>query len=1225
MSQLRRYTTKDYRFGLQLLSLRKKASLTQEEMASRMGVSEKAIRNWEGGASYPTGLHLKKLIETFLFSSAFTPGHERGNAKALWEQACENATHSNIPFDENWFDTLSQRQVSASTSPPTPTFLYKADWGEVLDVSSFYGREPELAELERWIIADRCRVVALLGMGGIGKTTLSAKLAQQVAPHFEFVLWRSLRNAPPLEEIVVDCIQLISDKHDIPLPQDTEECITFLLELLRERRCLLVLDNVDTIIRSGEFVGRYLKGYKGYGVLIERLAATMHQSCLLLTSREMPGKLEPLEGKHSPVRALKVFGLGQAASQELLKDKELFGTPEDWGVLVHNYAGNPLALQVAAATIRDVFGGSIAAFLHEGPVLLHTIRQLLDYQFQRLSQLEQDLMFWLAIERDLVPLEELTRNLAGAVPKREVLAALQSLRWRCLIERVEPGAVFTLHEEVLEYVTERLVEQICEEIIHELPALLLTHALMKAQSHVYLRDGQVRMLMQPILTTLVAHLGNEQELERHLMRIAHWLREQPLATQRYGGGNLINLLGCLKGQIKGADFSHLLIRQAYLQGVEAQDANFVGSDISDSLFIEPSESIVSMVLSPDGRYVAVGGFSGHIRVWYVADGKPLVTFRGNSRMVWGLAFNSDSTILASVGYTRSVKLWQIGGESSGRCLRTLQGHDKLVRSVAFSPDGTLLATGGEDETVRLWNVNDGTCLNVLQGHRGMIWSVAFSPDGTLLATGGEDETVRLWNVNDGTCLNVLQGHRGRVLAVVFHPQRDLFISGGEDGQIKRWDASSGRCLETLRLRTTRAMSIAFSPEGNVLAGGGEDGSVEVWQIEEEDTSHHLRTLKGHSIFASAVAFGPDNLLASIAHNGQVKFCDVESGRCLRTVQGYSKVISALAFNLAGNLLIQGDDTGMVRVWEVGRESSGRCLHTFEGHAGRIWSLVFSPDGKTFATSGADQSIKLWEMGREGSGRCLRTFLGHTWVIYSMAFSPDGSVLASSSFDQTVKLWRVDVEEGEACLKTLYGHTSAIWSVVFSPNGKLLASGDNDGVIKLWEVESGQCIKTLSCETTSIGVLNFSTDGTTIISSSNDEKVTLWEISTGHCLTIVPGHGLINWIRAMTFNQNATMLAIGSNDQSVKLWQLEETGTTHTYKTFSGHEGQVWSVAFSPDSRLLASGDDQGTLRVWDIQTEALYQVLRGDRPYERMNIRDVKGLTEAQKNSLKALGAIEEV
>jgi transcriptional regulator with XRE-family HTH domain len=425
---MKRYTVKDYRFGLQLLTLRKKAGLTQGEMASQMGVSEKAIRNWEGGAGYPTEVHLQKLIETLLFHRAFTPEHERGEAQALWEQAYESVSRPKVPFDEQWFATLLKQQR------PTHTSLRRADWGETLDISSFYGREHELAELERWVLADRCRIVTVLGMGGVGKTALALKLAQQVAPHFEFVLWRSLRNAPPVEEVVADCIQVISEQHHLSFPQDMERCITFLLELLRERRCLLVLDNVDTILRAGEFAGRYREGYEGYGKLIGGFAETVHQSCLLLTSREMPSNLEFQLGIHSPVRAFRVFGLGVAASQELLKDKALFGTAEDWNVLVQNYAGNPLKLKIAAATVRDVFGGNIAAFLHEGPVILHTVRQLLDYQFERLSPLERDLIYWQAIERDLVPLEALSRDLMGAVPKREMLAALQFLHWRCLLE-----------------------------------------------------------------------------------------------------------------------------------------------------------------------------------------------------------------------------------------------------------------------------------------------------------------------------------------------------------------------------------------------------------------------------------------------------------------------------------------------------------------------------------------------------------------------------------------------------------------------------------------------------------------------------------------------------------------------------------------------------------------------------------------------------------------------
>ena len=103
-----------------------------------------------------------------------------------------------------------------------------------------------------------------------------------------------------------------------------------------------------------------------------------------------------------------------------------------------------------------------------------------------------------------------------------------------------------------------------------------------------------------------------------------------------------------------------------------------------------------------------------------------------------------------------------------------------------------------------------------------------------------------------------------------------------------------------------------------------------------------------------------------------------------------------------------------------------------------------------------------------------------------------------------------------------------------------------------------------------------------------------------------------------------MLAVGSDDHTVRIWHLERQSSTSDLRTFSRHGGQVWAVAFSPDSRLLASGDDDGTLVLWDVETGACRQVLRSDRPYERMNIHGVKGITQAQRSSLRALGAIEE-
>ncbi len=264
MSYHRRYKLRDDHFGQLAFSLREKAGLTQTEVARAVGVSERTIRHWEGGTAYPVAAHLKRLLEMYLLQGAFVQGRERDDAKAFWEQAAESASRRKTIFDEAWFAALlkqhvrttSQQDEYAQAPALAPFLLRRANWGEAPDVASFYGREQELAELEQLALKDRCRMVILLGMGGIGKTTLSVKLAQQLAPHFEFVVWRSLRNAPPLQEIVADCIQTLSEQQYTSPPQNVEKSIALLIELLRKRRCLLVLDNVETLLQAGSRTGR---------------------------------------------------------------------------------------------------------------------------------------------------------------------------------------------------------------------------------------------------------------------------------------------------------------------------------------------------------------------------------------------------------------------------------------------------------------------------------------------------------------------------------------------------------------------------------------------------------------------------------------------------------------------------------------------------------------------------------------------------------------------------------------------------------------------------------------------------------------------------------------------------------------------------------------------------------------------------------------------------------
>ena len=578
----RHYKVKDYRFGQLTQMLREKVGLRQQEVATELEVSVRTIRHWEGGTAYPTTTHLKHLIELYLRRGAFVSEHEQEEAKTFWEQAVENRSHPKVGFDETWFDLLLAR-LSTRSHPETlaprlvlspPSSPRRTDWGEAMDVTTFYGREPELTTLSQWTLKDQCQLVLLLGMGGVGKSTLAIKFAQQMSSQFTFVFWHSLRNAPSLMEVVDNCLQLLTEQHYSP--QNQESSITLLFDLLRNHRCLLVLDNMETLLQKNCFEGRFREEYEEYHSFIQKMAQIPHQSCLLLTSREMPGELEPLIGMQSSVRALKVFGLGRDESQELLKDNNLFGTDEDWNVLIKRNMGNPLTLKMAATTMREMFSGSIAGFLKGEPIILYATWQLFNCQFERLSRLEQDLLYWLAIARGPLSLEEIRTFLKNEVPMREVLAALQSLSWRCLIERATPGAVFTLQAEILRYVSERLVEQICEEVKRGSPELLLSHALIRENDSDYLRESQMHIFIQPLLKRLVSYYGNERELEGELVDLTQMLKRLPVKVQGYGKDNVANLLTYLRDQTREFDFSHLLMQHPYLQETEVQDASFAG-------------------------------------------------------------------------------------------------------------------------------------------------------------------------------------------------------------------------------------------------------------------------------------------------------------------------------------------------------------------------------------------------------------------------------------------------------------------------------------------------------------------------------------------------------------------------------------------------------------------------------------------------------------------------
>ena len=487
-----------------------------------------------------------------------------------FSDAERKATRSRTPQIEEMLRPQDIQSSLGATDYPTRyaniITCQSQDWGEAPDVSIFYGRTKELATLEQWIVKERCRLVAIVGMGGIGKTTLSVRCAKQLQDEFEYIIWRSLRHAPSLAEILTDLIQSLFNQQTTDLQTDVDNKVSLLIDYLQKHRCLLVLDSVETILRPGELAGYYRKEHESYRGLLRRIIETPHQSCLVLTSQEKPREIAALSGKSLPVRSLHLTGLQESEAWEIFKEKSLFEWGK-WGELIQLYRGNPLALKIVATTIQELFGGNVDEFLKQDTIVFGDIRDILDEQFERLSALEMEILYWLAIECKPISLSKLPAIILSPVSPSELIEALESLRRRSLIERSATGvtALLVLQQPVVtEYVTNQFIKQVSEEIREVLKTqkiekieLLRNHALVNPQEQdESVKELQKRFILTPVKSRLCNIFRDERLIEEQLTKVLSTLQgKSPLAVG-YARENIQNLLSEIKADLSSHDFSY---------------------------------------------------------------------------------------------------------------------------------------------------------------------------------------------------------------------------------------------------------------------------------------------------------------------------------------------------------------------------------------------------------------------------------------------------------------------------------------------------------------------------------------------------------------------------------------------------------------------------------------------------------------------------------------------
>jgi WD40 repeat protein len=572
-----------------------------------------------------------------------------------------------------------------------------------------------------------------------------------------------------------------------------------------------------------------------------------------------------------------------------------------------------------------------------------------------------------------------------------------------------------------------------------------------------------------------------------------------------------------------------------------------------------------------------------------------------------------------------VRLWN---SKTGSAEGTLPGHQGVVMSLAFHPSGDWLASGGYDRTVRLWEVATKRLVRTFEAPSGVA-VVAFSPDGRLLAAVCRDHSVVIGDTDRGVFrppikLSATVPPEGDSNTEAFFDRRGerltvMFTSSvGNPAYVI--EAATNRVLHVLTNTADRARPLSPDNRGLYLGGAS---SVRLTHLGPGDVSTHsvLRRTSSDRIVVSA---GDKHLVAVMSPGVFIRLWNLDSGRELRSLQlnvqytfqdisiprgidlspegrtfaindsrkvylwrnvlGQKSAkaslspdrLTTLALDPVRRVAVVGAHDGTVTLWDVSTRST---LRRWNGHAGSVYGVAFAPDGQTLASAGADGWVRVWSAA---DGQLVHALRGGTGQVIAVAFDRSGRRLAAGGDDRQVVTWNTTTWNIVGTM--LEAHEGPIQAITFPDDGTLVTAG-GDQTIKLWDAGSGRRRRTLtparppdagSGPTGPFFNVAVSPDGRQIVAACYDGTVVVWDASSGAIVRTLTGHGGQQVYQAI-FSPDGRRIITAGADRTVKLWDA-----VLGYETLElRHDAPVSATAITPDGfRLLAAGWD-GTVTLWD--------------------------------------------